>query len=87
MDNPSHDSPVRMYVDNYYSMRVSNDGDTSDPQDLFSLGVVDLDLSISRDAFGLQAFDVPFMRMLPGSSPNELPLDDTGFGDYTGRIP
>ena len=53
MDNPSYGSPVRTYVDNHYSMRVSNDRDNSDPKDLFSLGVVDLDLSVSPDAFGL----------------------------------
>ena len=41
MDNPSHGSPVRTYVDNHHSMRVSNDGDNSDQKDLFSLGVVD----------------------------------------------
>ena len=60
-------------MDNLYSMRVSNDGDNSDPKDLlFSLGVVDLDLSISPDAFGLRAFDVskPLTRILPGPFPN-----------------
>ena len=57
-------------------MRVSNDADRSDPKDLFSLGVVDLDLSNSPDAFGLRAFDVsrPLTCMLPGSFPNELRL-------------
>ena len=34
---------------------------------------LDLDLSVSPDAFGLQAFDVS-KHMLPGSSPNELRL-------------
>ena len=58
MDTPSYDSPVRTYVENHYCMRMSNDGDNSDLKDLFSLGVVDLDLSISPDAFGLRAFDV-----------------------------
>ena len=76
MDNPLYGSPVRTYVDNLYSMHMSNDGDNSDPNDLFSLGVVDLDLSISLDAFGLRAFDVskPLTRMLPGPFPNELRL-------------
>ena len=43
---------------------------------MLSLGVVDLDLPISPDAFGLRAFDVskPLTRMLPGSSRNELRL-------------
>ena len=41
-----------------------------------SLGVMDLDLSISPDVFGLRAFDneKPVTRMLPGSSPCELRL-------------
>ena len=57
-------------------MRVSHDEDRSDSKDLCSLGVVDLDLSLSPDAFGLQAFDSkkPLTRMLPGSSPCELRL-------------
>ena len=48
----------------------------SDPMDLCSLGVVDLDLSLSPDAFGLRAFDItkPVTRMLPGPSPCELRL-------------
>ena len=72
MDNPSYGSPVRTYVDYLYSMQVSNDGDNSDPKDL----VVDLDLSISPDAFGLRAFDVskPLKHMLPGPFPNKLCL-------------
>ena len=61
-------------MDNYHSMRVSHDSDKSDPKDLCSLGVVDL--TLSPDAFGLQAFDPskPLTRMLPGSSPCELRL-------------
>ena len=47
MDTPSYGSPIRSYVDSHYSMRVSNDADGSDLKDLFSFGVVDLDLSIS----------------------------------------
>ena len=41
-----------------------------------SLGVIDLDLSISPYVFGLQAFDATksVTRMLPGSSPCELRL-------------
>ena len=70
MDNTSYGSPVRTYVDNL--TYVSNDGDNSDPKDLLSLGVVDLNVSISPDAFGLWAFDVskPLARMLPGPFPN-----------------
>ena len=41
-----------------------------------SLGVMDLDLSLSPDAFGLRAFDhgKSLTRMLPGSTPCELRL-------------
>ena len=54
MDTSVNSSPIRTYMDNYHSMCVSNDADRSDPKDLCSLGVVDLDLSLSPDAFGLQ---------------------------------
>ena len=74
MDATSYGSPVRTYVTNQYSMRVSNDVDHSDPQILSSLGVVDLDLSITPDVFGLRAFDIakPFICMMPGQFPNEI---------------
>ena len=74
MDNPSYGSPIRTYVDSHYRMRVSNDADRSDPKDLFSLGVLDLDLSISPDTFGLRDVSKPLTCMLPGSFPNELRL-------------
>ena len=43
---------------------------------MYSLGMMYLDLSISADAFGLRAFDPdkPVSRMLPGSTPCELRL-------------
>ena len=55
---------------------MSNDRDGSEATTLCSLGVVDLDLSLSPDVFGLKAFDdsLPNTRMLPGSSPCELRL-------------
>ena len=67
-------SPIRTYMDNYHSMRASHDADRSDPKDLYSLGVVDLNISLSPDAFGLGAFAIskPLTQMLPGSSPCEL---------------
>ena len=76
MDTLAESSPIRTYMDNYHKMRVSHDADRSDPKDLCSLGVVDLDLSLSPDAFGLRAFDTskPLTHMLPGSSPCELQL-------------
>ena len=76
MDVSPCDSPVRKYVDDYYSMRLSNDTDRSDPVSLSSLGVVDLDTTIVPDVFSLQAFDSesPVTRMLPGQFWNELRL-------------
>ena len=67
MDSSYYSSPIRTYVQ--MQMRVSNDNDRSDPKDLCSLGVVDLDLSLSPDVFGLRAFDTshPLKCMLPGS--------------------
>ena len=57
-------------------MRESNDPSDSEVTNLCSLGVVDLDLSLCPDVFGLKAFDekMPITRMLPGSSPCELRL-------------
>ena len=43
MDTSQYSSLIRTYTDNYHNMRVSNDTDRSDHQDLYSLGVVDLD--------------------------------------------
>ena len=49
-----------------------------------SLGVLDVDLSLGPDAFGLRAFDetMPNSRMLPGSGPCDLRvlIPDTGLG-------
>ena len=65
-------------------MRISHDDDGLIPKDMCSLGVVDVDLSLSPDAFGLQAFDnkKPLTRMLPGSTPCELwlMLPDSSLG-------
>ena len=57
-------------------MRKSHDADSSEPQGLSSLGVLDLDLSITPDVFGIRAFDgaKPLTCMLMGQSPNELRL-------------
>ena len=57
-------------------MPSSHDANGSIPMDMSSLGVMDLDLSLSPDAFGLRAFDhgKPLTRMLPGSNPCELRL-------------
>ena len=76
MDTSGHSSPIWAYRADAYKMWVSHDEDNSDPKELCSLGVVDLDLSLSPDAFGLRAFDSkkPLTRMLPGSSPCELRL-------------
>ena len=76
MDTSGYSAPIREYQDNAHKMRVSHDEDRSNPKDLYSLGVVDLDLSLSPDAFDLRAFNSkkPLTRMLPGSSPCELRL-------------
>ena len=76
MDTSGYSSPIRAYRDNAHRMRLSHDHDKSDPQNLCSLGVVDLDLSLSPDAFGLRAFDSTkrLTRMLPGFFPCELRL-------------
>ena len=57
-------------------MPSSHDANGSIPMDMSSLGVMDLDLSLLPDAFGLQAFDhgKPLTRMMPGSNPCELRL-------------
>ena len=65
-------------------MPSSHDANGSIPMDMCSLGVMDLDLSLSPDGFGLQAFDhgKPLTKMLPGSNPCELRLmlPDSMFG-------
>ena len=52
-------------------MRASHDEDRSKPKDMYSLGVVDLDLSLSPDAFGLRAFDSG-KPIVPDSSNNSV---------------
>ena len=76
MDVPGFASPIRTYRQNLSKMRESNDPSDSEVTNLCSLGVVDLDLSLCPDVFGLKAFDekMPITRMLPGSSPCELGL-------------
>ena len=65
-------------------MRKSNDPSGSEPTNLCSLGVVDLDLTVCPDVFGLRAFETkkPVTRMLPGSNPCDLRLliPDTTIG-------
>ena len=67
-------SAIATYCSN--RMRLSHDENGSIQMNMYSLGVTDLDLSISTDVFGLRAFDntKPVTRMLPGSSPCELRL-------------
>ena len=76
MDTVGHSLSIWAYRANAHKMRASHDEDRSKPQGMWSLGVVDLDLSLSPDAVGLRAFDCkkPLTRMLPGSSPCELRL-------------
>ena len=76
MDAPGFASPIRTYRENLSKMRESNEPSDSEVTNLCSLGVVDLDVSLCPDVFGLKAFDekMPITRMLPGSSPCELRL-------------
>ena len=84
MDAPGFASPIYTNRQNLSKMRESNDPNGSETTNLCSLGVVDLDLSVCPDVFGLKAFDekMPVTRMLPGSSPCELRLliPDTNIG-------
>ena len=67
---------IAAYQEQANSMRRSHNENGSIQMNMYSLGVMDLDLSISPDVFGLRAFnaDRPVTRMLPGSSPCELRL-------------
>ena len=78
MDAPGFASPIRTYRQNLSKMRESNGSEVTN---LCSLGVVDLDLSLCPDVFGLKAFDenMPIPRMLPDSSPCELKTTPPGY--------
>ena len=67
---------IAAYQSQANCMRRSYDENGSIQMNMYSLGVMDLDLSISPDVFGLRAFDAttPVTRMLPRSSPCELRL-------------
>ena len=84
MDAPGFASPIHPYRQNLCQMRKSNDPNESEPTHLGSLGVLDLDLTVCPDVFGLGAFDekMPITRTLPGSSPCDLRLliPDAGIG-------
>ena len=84
MDTPGFASPIRAYRHNLCEMRKSHDAIESEPTDLDSLGVLDLDLTVCPDVFGLKAFDdeMPVTRMLPGSGQCDLRLLilDAGIG-------
>ena len=69
-------SAMATYRNKANRMRRSHDENGSMQMNMYSLGMMDLDLSISPDVFGLRAFDneKPVTRMLPGSSPCELRL-------------
>ena len=76
MPGLGQNSAIAAYQEQANSMRRSNDENGLIQMNMYSLGVMDLDLSISPDVFGLRAFDAekPVTRMLPGSSPCELRL-------------
>ena len=57
MDTPGFALPICAYRHNLCEMRKSHDASESEPTALDSLGVLDLDLTVCPDAFGLKAFD------------------------------
>ena len=69
MSTLGHSSLIWAHRAQAHRMLSSHDAKGSIPMDMSSFGVVDLDLSISPDAFGLWTFDheKPLTRMLPGS--------------------
>ena len=66
-----HGSAILAHRAQAQKMPRSHDTNGSLPMDMSSLGVMDLDLSLLPNAFGLRAFDheKPITRMLPGSTP------------------
>ena len=85
MDTPGFASPIRVFRENLCHMRKSNDVSDTEQTLLDSIGVLDLDLSLGPDAFGLKAFDAEMgnTRMLPRSGPCDLRLllPDVGLGE------
>ena len=67
MSSLAHSSPIWAHRTQAHEVSSSHDAKGSIQMDMCSLGVVDLDLSVSPDAFGLRAFDhsKPLTRMLP----------------------
>ena len=56
MTGPEQSSAIAAYQSQAISMRRSHDENGSIQMNMDSLGVIDLDLSISPDVFGLRAF-------------------------------
>ena len=85
MVTPGFASPIRAYHDGLCRMKKSHDVSDLEQTGLDSLGVLDVDLSLGPDPFGLRAFDesLPNSRMLPGSGPCDLRvlIPDAGLGD------
>ena len=65
-------SVIGAYREQVQQMRRSHDASGTLQMNMDSLGVMDLDLSISSDVFGPE--DSPIARMLPGSTPCDLRL-------------
>ena len=76
MSTLGHSSAIWARRAQAQEMLRSHDAKGSLQMDMLSLCVMDLDLSISPDAFGLRAFDHKKLltRMLPGYTPCELRL-------------
>ena len=78
MSTLGHSSAIWAYRAQTQKMPRLHDANGPIPMHMSSLGVMDLDLSLSPDAFGLRAFDhgKPITRMLPGSNPCGLYVGD-----------
>ena len=76
MSNLGHGSAIWAHRAQAQTMPRSHDAHGSISMDMNSLGVMDMDLSLLPDAFGLRVFDheKPITRMQPGSTPCELRL-------------
>ena len=76
------DTPGLLHRLTHTCVKCASDHDGSEATNLCSLGVVDLDLSVSPDVFGLRAFEenLPITRMLPASCELRLLLPDSMIG-------
>ena len=80
MDILYGDGPLRVYEDDYRRMRSLNDLNQDKLVDLSTIGLVDLDTSISPDVFSLRTFD---SRKPVDSTEGPMGFHDIILGDLT----